>query len=139
MARKQGFESYTELAYAKMLRTEYNKDAVASFRQQVVEVAVPIASAIRKEQAQRIGVDSLYFHDVPYFFPDGNPTPKGDPDWIVEQGATMYRDLSNETDVFYQGMCDKDMMDLVNRKQQSGRRFLWVHTRSQITLYILEF
>lgn len=123
MAKKQGFNNFVEMGYARMWRSDYNAKDAANYRQQIVDEVVPLVSELRKDQKARLGVEELFHHDVPVLFSDGNPTPKGDPDWIVEQASQMYKELSPETDAFFQHMKDTDMMDLVNRKGKAGGGF----------------
>ena len=50
-----------------------------------------------KLQAERIHVDSLKFHDENFKYQSGNATPKGSPEWIIENGKKMYEELAPET------------------------------------------
>jgi len=76
---------------------------------------------LKERQRNRIGVESLHYYDDKFSFKSGNATPKGDPEWIIQNGAKMYAELSPETDEFFQFMMDKDLMDLVAKKgKQSG-------------------
>ncbi|GAB6926160.1 M3 family oligoendopeptidase [Paenibacillus sp. JCM 10914] len=121
IAKKLGFENYVELGYARMARTDYNAEMVANFRNQVLEHIVPIASKLKERQQQRIDVDQLLYYDENFAFKSGNATPKGDPDWIVSNGAKMYAELSPDTDKFFTFMQDNGLMDLVAKKgKQSG-------------------
>ncbi|TQR37824.1 M3 family oligoendopeptidase [Brevibacillus brevis] len=116
IAKKLGFNSFVELAYARLNRTDYNAEMVASFRQQVLEHIVPVASKLVERQRQRIGVDTLEYYDLSFDFATGNPSPKGPPEWIVENGKKMYAELSPETDEFYNFMLDNDCLDLLSKK-----------------------
>lgn len=121
IAKKLGFENFVELGYARMARTDYNSDMVAHFRNQVLEHIVPVASKLRERQKNRIGVDRLLYYDENFVFKTGNATPKGDPDWIVRNGAKMYEELSPETNEFFAFMLENGLMDLVAKKgKQSG-------------------
>lgn len=121
IARKLGFSNYVELGYARMSRTDYSAEMVANFRKQVLEGIVPIATKLRERQQARIDVDQLLFYDENFSFKSGNATPKGDPEWIVGNGAKMYEQLSPETDAFFRFMQQNDLMDLVSKKgKQSG-------------------
>ncbi|MGB0930412.1 MAG: M3 family oligoendopeptidase [Chitinophagales bacterium] len=116
IATKLGYENYVPLAYNRLMRTDYDAKMVANYRQQVLEEVVPVAAELRQRQAKRLGLDSLAYYDTMLTFNTGNPTPKGNPDWIVENGKKMYADLSPETDEFFNFMLDNDLMDLVSRK-----------------------
>ncbi|MCG7407332.1 M3 family oligoendopeptidase [Paenibacillus sp. ACRRX] len=121
IAKKLGYDNYVGLGYARMNRTDYNADMVANFRNQVLEHIVPVATKLRERQSNRIGVDTLKFYDEGFSFKSGNPTPKGDPDWIVANGSTMYSELSPEMNEFFSFMVNNGLMDLVSKKgKQSG-------------------
>lgn len=121
IAKKLGFAGFIELGYARMLRTDYNEEMVAVFRNQVLEHIVPVATKLKERQRERIGVERLRYYDEDFSFKSGNPVPQGDADWILENGARMYAELSPETDEFFTRMVDSGLMDLLSRKgKQSG-------------------
>jgi M3 family oligoendopeptidase len=122
MALELGYKNYIELGYARMLRSDYNADMVANFRQQIQEHIVPIAGALLERQKKRLGLNRLKYYDEEFKFPSGNPKPKGSPAWMEAQAQQMYKELSPETDQFFQFMTEKDLMDLVAKdgKQTGG-------------------
>ena len=120
IATKLGFENFVELGYMRMLRSEYNADQIADFREMVRQHIVPVAAKLRERQARRLGLDSLKYYDTSFNFKTGNPTPKGDPEWIVANGKKMYEELSEETGVFFNYMLENQLLDLVNKKGKAG-------------------
>lgn len=122
IAQKLGYSNFVELGYDRMLRSDYRRDEVAKFRAAVLKYIVPYASELRERQAKRIGLDKASFmhYDVGYHFKSGNPTPKGSPEWIVEQGKKMYNELSPETSTFFSFMLDRNLLDLENKKNKAG-------------------
>lgn len=116
IAKKLGFNSFVELAYARLNRTDYDADMVARFRRQVEEQIVPVATKLVERQRERIGVDTMKYYDLAFDFATGNPTPKGSPDWIVENGRKMYAQLSPETDEFFSFMLENECLDLLSKK-----------------------
>ncbi|MFD2702127.1 M3 family oligoendopeptidase [Paenibacillus shunpengii] len=121
MAIKLGFNNFVEMGYARMSRIGYNAEMVEKFRAQVLEHIVPVASKLKERQRKRIGVDELYYYDENVVFPTGNATPKGDPEWIVQNGKKMYDELSPEMSEFFNFMLDNELMDLVSKKgKRSG-------------------
>lgn len=120
MAKKLGFKNFVELGYARMTRTDYNAQDVAYYRAQILEHIVPVAGMLRKRQAKRLGLDTLNYYDENLTYQTGNATPKGNPDWIIEQGKKMYKELSNETDAFFRFLTEYQFMDLVNKKGKAG-------------------
>lgn len=120
IAHKLGYNNFVELGYYRMMRTDYNAEMVANFRDQVKDFIVPIASKLKIRQQDRIGVDKLKYYDEDFNFQTGNPTPKGSPEWIIENGQMMYEELSEETGGFFRFMRDKNLMDLVAKKGKAG-------------------
>ncbi len=120
IALKLGFKNFVELGYARLTRSDYNADMAANYRKQVYENLVPVASELRKRQAKRLDVEALKYYDEPLDFLTGNATPKGEPDWIIDNGKQMYKELSTETNEFFNYMLDNDLLDLVAKKGKAG-------------------
>ncbi|MCQ8212824.1 M3 family oligoendopeptidase [Cetobacterium somerae] len=120
IAHKLGFKNFIELGYLRMNRIDYNSEMVDSFRKQVLESIVPIASNLYEKQKERLNLDTLKYYDEKFEFNDGNPTPKGDSNWIIEQGKKMYHELSPETGEFIDFMINNDLMDLTTKKGKAG-------------------
>ena len=116
MALKLGFESFTELGYIRMMRTDYDAEMVSVFRSQVSEHIVPSASKLFERQRKRLGLDSLRYFDENFEFETGNAEPKGDAQFIIDGGIRMYSELSPETKEFFEFMMEHELMDLETRK-----------------------
>lgn len=115
MARQLGYQNFVEVGYARMRRSDYTPEMVANFRRQVRELIVPLASELYERQRRRLGLDKLKIYDEEYKYPSGNPKPIGSPEEIIANAGRMYRELSPETDLFFQKMQQTRLMDLVNR------------------------
>ncbi|MET3698192.1 M3 family oligoendopeptidase [Bacillus oleivorans] len=120
IAQKLGFKNFVELGYARMQRVGYDAQMVANFRKQVETYIVPLASKLIQRQSERIGIKPLKFYDESLKFTTGNAVPKGSPEWIIDNGKTMYAELSNEANEFFQFMLDHELMDLVAKKGKAG-------------------
>ncbi|MFS0674062.1 M3 family oligoendopeptidase [Ornithinibacillus sp. 179-J 7C1 HS] len=121
IATTLGYKNFVELGYVRMMRIDYNAEMVANYRKQVQEYIVPLVSKLYKKQAERIGIDSLKFYDENFQYKTGNATPKGSPEWIIENGKKMYEELSPETNEFFNFMIERNLMDLVAKKgKESG-------------------
>ncbi|WP_252502660.1 M3 family oligoendopeptidase [Sporosarcina sp. Marseille-Q4943] len=116
IATKLGFKNFVELGYARMNRIGYDAAMVENFRDQVRDYIVPLATKLYERQAERIGVEKLKFYDQSLNFLSGNATPKGSPEWIIENGKRMYAELSPETDEFFKYMTEKHLLDLEAKK-----------------------
>lgn len=120
MARKLGFENFVQLAYARLSRSDYDANMVATYRQQIRTVIVPAAARLRQRQAERLGLDSLKFYDEGLNFLSGNALPKGKPADIIEAGRLMYHQMSPETGHFIDDMLGRGLLDLETRKDKAG-------------------
>lgn len=111
-AQAIGFNNFVPLGYLNMGRMGYGPEEVALFRKQVCEELVPVCRKLLKDQEKRIGVDSLKYYDEAFQFPDGNATPIGNKDELVEQAEEMYDALSPETGEFFRFMRENELLDL---------------------------
>ena len=122
MAQILGFENFVPLGYLNMSRSDYGAEEVAKYREQIVKHIVPLAKKIKEKRRKILGYEKLFIYDGLYY-KEGNPKPKGDPDYLVAQAKKMYRELSPETEKFFNIMIDEELMDLVNRPGKSGGGF----------------
>ena len=115
-AKQLGFENFVPLGYIRQMRNCYDWKDVGNFRDQVVDVIVPISDRIKEIQRKRIGVDKFRLYDDPYLFPDGNPKPHGTPEELLAAAKKMYNEMSPETGKFINEMFDMDMFDLLAKE-----------------------
>ncbi len=122
IAHELGFKTFTELAYYRMDRFDYNQDMVANYRRQILEDIVPLTREIYARQTRRLGLDKLRYYDMGYEFESGNPTPKGSADDLVKAAVNMYHQMSPQTGEFIDMMYENEMWDLLSRdgKQMGG-------------------
>ena len=120
IALKLGYKNFVQLGYDRMCRSDYDAGMVANFRRQVKEYIVPIAQKLKAKQKQRLGLDKLKYYDEGLNFKDGNAKPKGEPEWIINNGRKMYSGLSAETRKFFDFMLKSELMDLVAKKNKAG-------------------
>ncbi|MBP5293818.1 MAG: M3 family oligoendopeptidase [Clostridia bacterium] len=115
IAKKLGFNSYIDYVYLSRGRYDYNAEKVAAFREAVRKYITPICEQLYKEQAERIGVDTLQMYDEEFVFPDGNANPIGTPEELVAKALDMYSEMSPETKEFFTFMTDYELFDLVTK------------------------
>lgn len=120
IAKKLGFKNFIELGYARMGRTEYDPSDVEKFRSHVLKYIVPLSQKLKEKQSARLGIEDMRYYDYGLHFKNGNPTPKGDPEWIVSNARSMYKDLSPDTDEFMTHMVEGELMDLYNKKGKAA-------------------
>ncbi|WP_313757511.1 M3 family oligoendopeptidase [Tissierella sp.] len=116
MAKTLGFSNYVEMGYKRLGRSDYDANMVANYRKQVYESLVPFVAELKDRQRKRLGLKDMKYYDEPLEYLTGNATPKGDADWILENGKKMYRELSSETDEFFSFMVERELLDLVSKK-----------------------
>lgn len=116
MAKKLGFANYVEMGNKRLGRSDYDANMVANYRKQVYEDLVPVVAELKDRQRKRLELKELKYYDEPLEYTTGNATPKGDADWILENGKRMYRELSPETDEFFSFMVERELLDLVSKK-----------------------
>lgn len=120
MAGKLGYQNFVDMGYNRMLRSDYNAEMVGKFRDNVLKYVVPLCKELKEKQRKRLKLEKLTFFDEPLYYPEGNPKPKGEPEWIIENGKKMYAELSPETRAFFDFMLENEMMDLVNKKGKAA-------------------
>ncbi len=125
MATKLGFDNFIKLGYIRLGRTDYDANMVSTFREDIRAHIVPVVAKLRERQRIRLGYDKVEDYDLNYFFNSGNPKPKGTPKEILEQAKTMYKELSSETDEFFQYMLKYDLLDVINRPGKADMGYCW--------------
>lgn len=122
MAHQLGYETFTQMAYMRMYRIDYNAEMVANYRRQILEDLVPVANKLYERQAARLGRDTVAFYNEGMEFIDGNPTPKGTYDELIEAARKMYHEMSPETGEFIDTMINGELWDLKSRdgKEMGG-------------------
>lgn len=123
IAKKLGYENFVKVGYQRMERSGYDEKNVAEFRENVKKYIVPFTKKLREQQRKRLGLESLKYYDLKVLYKEGNATPKGSPEWILENGKKMYSELSKETGEFYDFMLDNDLMDVLIRKGKDAGGF----------------
>ena len=104
IANKLGFENFVEVGYIRMMRTDYNSKMVSNFRNQVLKYIVPLAEKLYERQEKRLNLKEFTYIDENFEFLTGNATPKGTPEYIIENGKQMYSELSKDTKEFFEFM-----------------------------------
>lgn len=116
MAQKMGYKNFVEFGYKQLSRLEYDAKMVEGYRKQVLENIVPLHTELRERQGKRLGVEKLKFYDEAIKFNSGNADPHGSPEWILNNGKTMYKELSKETNEFFTFMTENNLLDLLSKK-----------------------
>ena len=122
IAKTLGYSSFTELAYLRMMRLDYDRNMVANYRKQILEDIVPAVFDLYKRQARRLGTEKVAYYDKGMEFLNGNPSPKGTKEELIKAAQKMYHEMSKETGEFIDVMVENDLWDLDSKdgKQMGG-------------------
>ncbi|MFA7417474.1 MAG: M3 family oligoendopeptidase [Acholeplasma sp.] len=120
IATKLGYENFIQLGYDRLKRVDYNANDVKGYRKQIIDKIVPYVKNLNERRKNRLGLDTLMSYDLGLTFLTGNPAPKGDRKWQVEQAILMYDQLSKETSKFFRFMVDKELLDLDSKANKEG-------------------
>ncbi|PQO40162.1 M3 family oligoendopeptidase [Blastopirellula marina] len=123
IAQKLGYDSFIELAYRRMSRTDYDADDVARYREEVREHVVPLCREIHRTQEETLNLEDLMFWDEGLFDSAGNPAPLGTHEAQIEMAQRMFNDMNVELGQFFQLMCEKNLLDLKIRPWKAGGGF----------------
>lgn len=116
MAKKMGFETYTEMAYCLRCRNSYTREDVEKFRDQVVAHVVPAVTRLLEKRNRRCGIPHARYWDRKLLFEEGNPAPKDSPEVIFQNGKKMYEELSAETGTFMNFMLEQGLFDVLSKE-----------------------
>ncbi len=116
IAKKLGYESFLEVGYMRMLRTDYDEKDIEKLRKKVIAKYIPMANDLYSEQSKRIGVEKIDFYNEKIEFLDGNAKLIGDSKYIIKQGQKMYDEISDETSKFYRFLTDNNLFDIEYRE-----------------------
>ena len=87
MAKKLGYDNYTELAYRNMGRLDYTPEHVEKFREQIRTVITPAVDRMRKASGKAPRFGFRQYYDESLTFAGGNADPIGGKDYMVGQAT----------------------------------------------------
>ena len=119
IAKKLGYQSFTELGYKRMERYDYNREDVKQFREAIVRYIVPITKKIRELQKERFGYDELMFYDLPCIFKSGNPVPTVKMEDYRKISGDLFAEVLGAKPSFFDVLSDHGFTDLISRKGKS--------------------
>ncbi len=124
IGKKLDNDTFIPVAYARMGRTDWTPEDARVYRDQIVQHVVPLAQKLYKEQAQRIGIEDMKSYDYALMFLSGNPTPKGEEEYLVDKATQMYKALSPETAEFFNVMTSQELMDLTTKPGKANGGYM---------------
>ena len=123
-AQMLGYSNFVPLGYDRMMRNSYGAEEVKSFREQIKRDFVPFAERLHEERRTRLVVEKLLYIDEGVYYPEGNPAPELSPEEILKAGQKMYRDMSKETQEFFDFMLENELFDVLGRKTKRAGGYM---------------
>ncbi len=120
IAKKLGYENFVQLGYDRFGRTDYDYKDVKKYRDQIYADIVPLVTELTERKANRLGIENPKSYDLALSFLSGNPTPKGDREWMVDRATKMYHEMSKETGEFFDFMVEHELLELDAKPGKSG-------------------
>jgi M3 family oligoendopeptidase len=123
MAAALGYDSFVELGYRKMGRTDYGPADVARFRDAIRVDIVPLAEQIMAAKAEALGVDAAMPWDEQVF--DRLPSPRSPASSEAMQRACAdgFGALHPELGAFAELMLERRLLDLEPRPAKGAGAF----------------
>ncbi|MBX7046772.1 MAG: M3 family oligoendopeptidase [Ignavibacteria bacterium] len=123
ISHKLGFKNFVELGYASMDK-EFSYLEAQKFRGHIKKYVVHLVLKLKERQQKRIGVDKLMYYDLGYRFNTGNPVPKGDADWVLQQLKKTFSELSSETKEFIEFMIENELISIASKIGKAGGGYM---------------
>lgn len=124
IAKGLGRDSFTEVGYDRMRRSDYNAQDVAAVRAAVAQHVVPLAKDIFRGQAERLALRDFAIWDEAIHGPGPSPrpaTPPGDEGapWLEAQAQGLFDDVDGlhgtKLGGLFKDMREAGLLDLAGR------------------------
>jgi oligoendopeptidase F len=117
VAREAGFDDFTAYAYRLRERFDYGVKEVASFRDAIESVVVPLARRLQEERRRTLGVEMLRPWDLSVD-PLGRPPlrPFQDVEQLAAKSETIFSAVDPALGGQFQYLRGHGLLDLANRK-----------------------
>ncbi len=138
-AKKMGFKNFVEMGYYSLGRTDYDSKMVKAYREQIYKTVTPLTNKLLKKQIKRLGITRPSWFDYNLMFTSGNPTPKGDEEYLVSKAQEMYHELSKETDEFFALMRENNLMDLSAKEGKAPGGYMTYIPRYKVPFIFSNF
>mgnify|MGYP000424560280 CR=1 FL=1 len=139
MAKALSNKDFVELGYRWMQRIDYGRKDVERFRKEVQTHLVPLTVELRRQQAQRLGLDEVMYWDEGIFDLGGAPKLGGDTPWLVKQARDVFKKLGPETDHFFSTMDDCGLLDLDAREGKASGGFCTAFPDKEVPFIFANF
>lgn len=119
IAKKLGFNTFSEVGYRRMGRNCYDSNDVAKFRQNVKKYIVPLVTEIKQKMAMENGLKEIRLYDD-NIYSSKEVAPIGDANQIFQNGRKMYSEMNADTANLFETMENMEAFDLLSRENKWG-------------------
>ncbi len=120
IAKKLGYETFTELGYYRMGRLDYNAEMVKAFRDNVCEAIVPVVKQVKENIRAELGIDKTMFYDDAIYMAGDSIVPVCDKDGMFAAAQKMYHHMNPEIGRFMDEMLEAEAFDVESRDGKWG-------------------
>ncbi|MFA6829191.1 MAG: M3 family oligoendopeptidase [Bacilli bacterium] len=125
IAQKLGYKNFLQLGYDRMGRLDWNSDDAQVYRDKILEYIVPLSNKIFAAQKERLGYgNDTKYYDYSIFYKTGNPTPKGDTEYLISAAQDMYSQLSPIASKYFNFMVEHGCLDLDAKPGKAGGGYM---------------
>lgn len=139
ISKKLGYDNFIQLAYDRLGRLDYTEKEVANYRKQILNTVVPAVSKLMSRKSKRLGIKDLKSYDLGLQFKNGNPTPKGTQEELVQAAKKMYDEMGDVTSKFFEMMIERELMDLDSRAKKEGGGYCTYLFKEQVPFIFANF
>ncbi len=139
IAKKLGYETFTELGYYRMGRIDYDAEMVARFRENVKTALVPRVRAIKEEIGRGLGLDAFMFYDNDVYGGGASITPILDKAEMFDAAQKMYDKMSPEIGDFMREMQEAEAFDVDARDGKWGGGYCTIFNRYRQPFILANF
>ena len=120
MAKKMGLPSYAVMGDMLMGRYSYGRKELRAYRDETAAGVVPLVSQMKKDFAQKLGIERITLYDNEVYFKDGDPAPVHGPEGLFAAAKEMYHDMGEASGEFIDEMLAADAFDVFARDGKWG-------------------
>ena len=120
MAKKMGYKNFTELGYYRRGRIDYDRKAVEAFRKNVVSSITPVVAKLKKEVAEKLGIDKFMVYDDSAYSKDEVPVRDCSVEEFFDRAKQMYSSMDKELSTLFDRMVREEAFDVIPKDGKTG-------------------
>ena len=117
MAKKMGFNDYSEMGDIRIGHVTYGRKEIAVFRESTLKDVVPTLKRLKLKLALKLGIRGrMHLYDDDSYIAGGNIDPVVSAEDLFKAAQDMYNDIDKSLGEFFKEMCDAEAIDYVSRE-----------------------